>query len=85
MSLDQLDLKLWVALACPTSGLEFDRTTLDLIDTDKDGRVRAPELIAAVKWTGSVLKNPDDLVKGSETLPLTALNDAQPEGQAIAT
>ncbi|MHC1769813.1 MAG: hypothetical protein AB9869_36950 [Verrucomicrobiia bacterium] len=85
MSLDQLDLKLWVALACPTSGLEFDRTTLDLIDTDKDGRVRAPELIAAVKWAGSVLKNPDDLVKGSQTLPLAAVNDAQPEGQAIAT
>lgn len=85
MSLDQLDLKLWVALACPTSGLEFDRTTLDLIDTDKDGRVRAPELIAAVKWAGSVLKNPDDLVKGSQTLPLAAIDDAQPEGQAIAT
>lgn len=85
MSLDQLDLKLWVALACPTSGLEFDRTTLDLIDTDKDGRVRAPELIAAVKWAGSVLKNPDDLVKGSQTLPLAAVNDAQPEGKAIAT
>lgn len=85
MALDQLDLKLWVALACPASGLEFDRTTLDLIDTDKDGRVRAPELIAAVKWAGSVLKNADDLVKGSPTLPLAAINDAQPEGKSIAT
>ncbi len=25
MALDQLDQKLWVALACPTSGLEFDK------------------------------------------------------------
>ena len=47
MALDQLDLKLWVALACPTTGLEFDKATLALIDTDKDGRVRAPEVIAA--------------------------------------
>ena len=47
MNLDQLDQKLWVALACPTRGLEFDSRTLDLIDTDKDGRVRAPEIIAA--------------------------------------
>lgn len=85
LSLDKLDLKLWVALACPTSGLEFDRTTLNLIDTDQDGRVRAPELIAAVKWAGSLLKNPDDLVKGSLTLPLAAINDAVPEGQAIAS
>ena len=42
INLDQLDQKLWVALACPTTGVEFDKTTLALIDTDKDGRVRAP-------------------------------------------
>ncbi len=36
LALDQLDYKLWVALACPTSGLEMDKATLDLIDTDKD-------------------------------------------------
>ena len=53
MALDQLDQKLWVALACPTTGLEFDAKTLALIDTDKDGRIRAPELIAAVKWAGA--------------------------------
>ena len=85
LALDQLDLKLWVALACPTSGLEFDKTTLDLIDTDKDGRIRAPELIAAVKWAGSLLKNPDDLLKGAPTLPVAAVNDSTPEGKAIAT
>jgi hypothetical protein len=84
LALDQLDLKLWVALACPTTGLEFDKSTLELIDTDKDGRVRAPELIAAVKWAGGLLKNPDDLLKGSPTLPVGAINDAVPEGKAIA-
>lgn len=84
MALDQLDQKLWVALACPTSGLEFDKATLALIDTDKDGRVRAPELITAVKWAGGLLKNPDDLLKGSPTLRLAAVNDATPEGKLIA-
>src|SRR5512140_3013258 len=83
MALDQLDLKLWVALACPTSGLEFDKATLALIGTDKDGRVRAPELIAAVKWAGGLLKNPDDLLKGSPTLRAAAVNDATPEGKLI--
>ena len=85
MALDQLDQKLWVALACPTSGLEFDKATLALIDTDKDGRVRAPELIAAVKWAGGLLKNPDDLLKGSPTLRLASVNDANPEGKLIAS
>lgn len=83
MALDQLDQKLWVALACPVNGLEFDAKTLSLIDTDKDGRVRAPELIAAVKWAGNLLKNPGDLLKGAPALPLDAINDTDPEGQAI--
>ena len=52
INLDQLDWKLWVALACPTKGLAFDARTLELIDSDKDGRIRASELIAAVKWAG---------------------------------
>jgi hypothetical protein len=84
MALDELDQKLWVALACPTSGLEFDKDTLVLIDTDKDGRIRAPELITAVKWAGGLLKNPDDLLKGAPTLRVAAVNDSTPEGQLIA-
>jgi hypothetical protein len=84
LNLDQLDQKLWVALACPTTGVEFDQTTLALIDTDKDGRVRVPELIAAAKWAGGLMKNPDDLLKGSPTLRPAAINDATPEGKLIA-
>ncbi len=83
MNLDQLDQKLWVALACPTNGLEFDPRTFALIDADKDGRVRAPELIAAVKWAGAMLKNPDDLLRAADPLPLSALNDAAPEGKQL--
>ncbi|RZL41660.1 MAG: hypothetical protein EOP72_08100, partial [Variovorax sp.] len=52
----QLDQKLWVALACPTRGIEFDPRTLDLIDTDRDGRIRPPELIAACEWACAHLK-----------------------------
>ena len=52
-----------------------------MIDTDKDGRIRVPEIIAAAKWATSLLKNPDDLLKGSPALPLAAINDAMPEGR----
>ncbi len=83
MRLGELDQKLWVALACPTSGLELDARTLALIDTDKDGRVRAPELIAATTFAGRNLKNPDDLLKGAGTLALAAINDAEPEGKTL--
>ena len=43
LNLNQLDQKLWVALACPTTGVEFDPATLALIDTDKDGRITVEE------------------------------------------
>jgi hypothetical protein len=85
LNLDQLDQKLWVALACPITGVEFDKTTLALIDTDKDGRIRPPEMIAAAQWAGGMLKNPDDLLKGSSTLCPAAINDANPEGKLIAS
>jgi len=85
LALNQLDQKLWVALACPTTGLHFDARTLQLIDTDGDGRVRAPELISAVKWAGGLLKNPDDLVRGDEVLPLKSINEATAEGQTIVS
>src|SRR5512137_2130997 len=82
-ALEQLDLKLWVALSCPTRGLEFDTRTLDLIDTDKDGRIRAPEILAATQWACRCLKNPDDLLKGAPALPLAAINDATAEGKQL--
>jgi len=82
-NLDQLDQKLWVALACPTHGLEFDSRTLDLIDTDKDGRVRAPEVIAAAKWATSLMRNPDDLIKSAPALSLASINEEVPEGKQI--
>ncbi len=85
IALGELDLKLWVALACPVKGLEFDTRTLELIDVDKDGRIRAPELISAAAWAGAMLKNPDDLMKGSDTLPLSAINDASDEGRQLVT
>ena len=82
-NLDQLDPKLWVALACPVKGLEFDERTLALIDTDQDGRIRAPEIIAAAQWAAGLLKTPDDLVRGSGSLALAAIDDGQPEGARI--
>jgi hypothetical protein len=83
LALAELDQKLWVALACPTDGLEFDKKTLELIDSDSDGRIRAPELLAAVKWAGAMLKDAAILVKGSSALPLSAINTETDEGKQL--
>lgn len=83
LSIDQLDQKLWVALACPTKGLVFDARTLELIDTDRDGRIRAGELIAAVKWTGQLIRNPDDLLRSPAELALASVNTEIEEGRHL--
>jgi hypothetical protein len=83
LALDQLDQKLWGALSCPVKGLELDDKTLALIDTDGDARIRVPELIAAVKWAAARLKDPGDLLRGREALPLPAIADSD-EGKKLA-
>jgi hypothetical protein len=83
VSIGELDQKLWVALACPIKGLELDERTLALIDTDQDGRVRASELIAATKWVASVLKDVEVLAKGSASLALSSIDDANDEGKLL--
>ena len=82
-ALGQLNQKLWVALSCPTNGLEFDSKTLALIDTDNDGRIRAPELLAALRWTCASLNNPDELISGAASLPLASINDSTEEGKQL--
>lgn len=82
-ALRQLDQKLWVALSCPTRGVEFDEQTLALIDTNADGRIRVPEILAAVEWACGCLKNPDDIFQGADALPLDAINDATDEGRTL--
>jgi hypothetical protein len=82
-ALPELDQKLWVALACPTTGIEFDARTLELLDIDKDKRIRAPELIAAVKWACDNVKDADTLVDGEDALELASINDGTVEGKLL--
>jgi len=81
--LEDLDLKLWAALACPVKGLEFDEKTLALIDADHDGRVRAPEIIAAVQWCEDHLKDLAVLKAGADAVQLAHINDTTDSGKAI--
>lgn len=83
LALEHLDQKLWVALACPVKGLELDEKTLALIDTDGDGRIRVPELLAAITWSAARLNDVGTLLAGTDGLPLAALNLNTSEGRAV--
>ena len=75
LALRELDQKLWVALSCPVKGIEFDARSLTLIDTDNDGHVRAPELLAAIDWAAARLNNAEVLAQGLAGVPLAAIKD----------
>jgi hypothetical protein len=83
VNLENLDQKLWTALSCPVYGLEIDSKTLELIDTDNDGRIRVPEILAAVKWLVSMVKNPDMLLKEEQFLKLDDINIQSEEGSTL--
>jgi len=83
LHLADLDQKLWLTLSCPTRGIEFDPRTLEHVDTDKDGHVRAPEVIAAARWAGELLKDPDLLAQGSDSLPLDAIREDTEDGRRL--
>ena len=83
VALEYLDQKLWTALSCPVHGLSIDPKTLELIDTDKDDHIRVPEIIAAVKWITSVVKDPDVLLKQETVFPLAVINEATEEGRTL--
>lgn len=78
-----LDQKLWLALTCPVNGLHFDSRTLHLLDTDGDGRVRAPEIVAAITLMTDCLKGLSELTNGKDALPLSAFNEATEKGKLM--
>ena len=75
LELDKLDPKLWVALSCPVSGLEFSEDTLSALDLDGDGRVRVPEILDACRFIRKHFKKPEIIMESGDTLPLDALSD----------
>lgn len=68
--LEELDQKLWVALSVPVKGLAIDEKSLALMDSDADGHLRPPELLAAIHWAGARLKDKEVLLQSHDVLPL---------------
>ena len=84
LALKELDQKLWVALSCPVKGIEFDTRTLALIDSDNDGHIRAPELLAAIDWAAARLNEPELLAQQLDGVPLTAIRNDEVGAPLIA-
>ena len=74
LNLRDLDPKMWTALACPVQGLEFSEETLSVLDTDKNGRVRQPEILEAVDYIKKYFSRPEIIMEKGDSIPLDAMS-----------
>jgi hypothetical protein len=75
MALPELDQKLWVALAMPSTGVDVEPETIALIDLAHDGRIRVTDVLDTVKWIGDTFERPGDVLKEADAVELSAIKD----------
>lgn len=81
--LGELDQKYWTVLSCPVSDLQMDKTMLDLMDTDKDGKIKVHEVVEASRWLCSVIKDKETILKGDDVLSIDNIDCSTPEGARL--
>lgn len=75
LQLSHVPEALWVATACPSSGLTCDPAFLSHLDPAGHGRVRARQLHLAIEWTARMLADRSACVPGSDVLALAHLSE----------
>ncbi len=81
--LAELDEKMWTVLSCPTKGLHIDEKTLAYIDTTGDERIHVNEVISAAQWLTLVVKNPDEILEGKNSITLDKINTETEAGKKL--
>ena len=81
--LAELDEKQWTVLACPVTGLEIPDESLKYMDTNGDSKIHVADVVATAEWLCKVLRDPQVLFEGKDSL---SLEDIVDEGLlAVAT
>jgi len=75
LALPELDQKLWVALAMPSTGVDLDRETLALIDLAHDGRIRVSDVLDTICWIEATFARPEDVLRSASSVELAAIKD----------
>ncbi|KPK86166.1 MAG: hypothetical protein AMJ81_01930 [Phycisphaerae bacterium SM23_33] len=79
----ELDEAHWVATGAPLANFNCDVTFLNLVDTDRNGRIMCFEIKDAVVWLLRNLRDTSGVAAGSGTLRLDGINTDQEEGRRI--
>ncbi len=78
--LHELDPKMWTVLSCPVKGLEIDEKSLNYMDCDADGKLRVNDIICMSRWLTGVLKDPDLILEGKDSIDVGQFNQENPDG-----
>lgn len=81
----EIDKAHWIATSAPVSGLRTDAVFLGLVDSDANGRIRADEVMDAIKWLMAHLKDPKGINDQTCTLRLDAVDTTTDDGEKILT
>ncbi len=81
----ELDEALWVATTAPTATINCDPVFLDMMDTDRDGRLRADEIKAAIRFLFENLSDRSGITPGNTRLELGAVEGESETGARIRT
>lgn len=79
----ELNDALWAMTSADVKAFIADKSFLQHLDADSNGRIRVDDVKSALRWMLSLLRNLDGVIRGSDTLELADVNTAEPEGQEI--
>lgn len=83
--LGELDRKYWLMLSCSVGALgPAGEKVARALDSDGDGRVRVPEVLAGIAWLAPRLASFDSLFEPAVGLRRAELNGETPEGAPLA-
>ena len=82
--LPELDRKYWLMLSCAVSAMGAEgEAVAKALDSDGDGRVRVPEVLAAIEWLRPRLRSFDVLFRETPGLELDDIRSDTEEGKAL--
>lgn len=78
-----LDETHWVATSAPIETMNCDRTFLELVEGDHNGRITCTDVKSAIRWLLDVLADTSGITAQSDTLLLDSINDECDEGKGL--
>ena len=81
--LRELGRRYWLVLSRPVGAKVPQNEVASLLDTDQDGRIRIPEVLAAVDWLKPRLTSFDTLFVNADALAATEIRQDTSEGEVL--